>query len=81
MGFNSLPIGRAIMVPLTSRERGFPHPIQVTDDGGLDRPSWAMRESIRAVSVGRFGSLVGTASHDTLKAITQQLILWLRPRG
>jgi len=78
--FNSLPIRQAIIVPLTSRDRGFPHHIQVADDGGLNRPSWAMCEAVRAVSVERFGRLISTASHDTLNAIAQQLILWLSPR-
>lgn len=78
--FTSLPIRRAIIVPLTSRERGFPHHIQVADDRGLNRPSWAMCEAVRAVSVERFGRLIGTPGHDTLHAIAQQLILWLSPR-
>jgi mRNA interferase MazF len=32
--FNALPIGHAIVVPLTSRDRGLPHHVSVTDDGG-----------------------------------------------
>ncbi|MHB1893150.1 MAG: type II toxin-antitoxin system PemK/MazF family toxin [Candidatus Dormibacteria bacterium] len=79
--FNSLPIRQAIVVPLTSRERGFPHHIQVADDGGLNRPSWAMCEAVRAVSTERFGGLISTASPDTLNAIAQQIILWLSLRG
>ena len=77
--YNSLPIRQAIIVPLTSRERGFPHHIQVADDGGLNRPSSAMSEGVRAVSVERFGRLISTASRDTMNSIAQQLILWLSP--
>lgn len=75
--FNALPIRQAIVVPLTTRERGFPHHIPVADDGGLTRPSWAMCEAVRSVSTTRFGTLIGTASAETLAAITEQLLLWL----
>lgn len=75
--FNSLPIRQAIVVPLTTRERGFPHHIRVGDDGGLPRVSWAMCEAARALSTRRFGRLIGTATEQTVDAITDQLALWL----
>ena len=77
--FNALPIRQAIVVPLTSRERMFPHHVAGTDDGGLERPSWAMCEAVRAVSLQRFGRFVGTATGETLTAVTAQLMLWLAP--
>jgi mRNA interferase MazF len=76
--YNALPIRQALVVPLTSRERGFPHHIAVTDDGGLNRPSCAMCEAIRAVSLERFGQLISIADPATLTKITDQLALWLR---
>jgi mRNA interferase MazF len=75
--FNSLPIRQAIVVPLTSRERGLPHHIPVVDDGGLDRLSWAMCEAVRAVTTQRFGPLISTATEETLTRITDQLSLWI----
>jgi mRNA interferase MazF len=79
--FNALPIRLAIVVPLTSRHRGLPHHISVADDGGLERPSWAMCEAVRAVSIQRFGRIIGTATDETLRAITDQLLLWLAPEA
>ncbi|WP_028934564.1 type II toxin-antitoxin system PemK/MazF family toxin [Pseudonocardia spinosispora] len=79
--FNALPIRQAIVVPLTTRERGFPHHIAVTDDGGLNRPSWAMCEALRTVSSQRFGRRISTASRESLDEITQQLSFWLSERG
>jgi mRNA interferase MazF len=79
--FNALPIRLAIVVPLTSRHRGLPHHIPVADDGGLERPSWAMCEAVRAVSVQRFGRMIGTATDETLSAVTDQLLLWLAPEA
>ena len=36
-----------------------------------------MCEAIRAVSVTRFGQLIGTAGAQTLDAIRTQILLWL----
>ncbi|MGH4021499.1 MAG: type II toxin-antitoxin system PemK/MazF family toxin [Pseudonocardiaceae bacterium] len=74
--FNALPIRQAIVVPLTTRERGFPHHIAVADDC-LNRQSWAMCEAVRTVSTQRFGQLVSTATEETVSTITEQLTLWL----
>jgi mRNA interferase MazF len=78
--FNAMPIRQAIVVPLTTRDRGIPHHLPVADDGGLSRPSWAMCEGVRAVSLQRFGPHIGTAAHSTVAAITVQLARWLGRR-
>ena len=75
--FNALPSRQAIVMPLTTRERGFPHHIAIADDGGLNRQSWAMCEAVRAVSTQRFGRLISTATEETITTITEQLTLWL----
>ncbi len=75
--FNALPIAQANVVPLSRRERGFPHHVRVTDDGGLHRASWAMCEAVRALSTGLFGHQISTATDDTLRKIVEQLTLWL----
>lgn len=75
--FQAMPIQQAIVVPLTTRERGLPHHIRVVDDGGLNRPSWAMCEAVRAVSTRRFGRLISTADTATRQAVRDQLGLWL----
>ena len=77
--FNALPIRQAIVVPLTSRERELPHHIAIADDGGLNRPSWAMCEAVRAVSLQRFGRMISIAADETLARITAQVTLWLTP--
>lgn len=75
--FNLLPIRQAFVVPLTTRDRGFPHHIALQDDGGLNRPSWAMCEAARAVSTQRFGRYVGTASAACVDRVAWQLTSWL----
>lgn len=79
--FNALPIRQAVVVPLTTRERGFPHHIAVGDDGGLDPRSWAMCEAVRALSLQRFGTIISTAEGETLTGITAQLTSWLTPEA
>ena len=77
--FNKLPIGHCIVVPLTNRDRHLPHHISVVDDGGLPRPSWAMCEAVRSVSVRRFGALIGTADSSTTEAVVRQVSRWIEP--
>lgn len=78
--FNAMPIRQALVVPLTTRDRGLPHHVPVADDGGLDRPSWAACEGVRTVSLQRFGPPIGNAARSTVAAITVQLTRWLGRR-
>jgi mRNA interferase MazF len=49
------PIGMAIVVPLTTRDRGLDHHVRIDSvEAGLSRSSWARTEDITAVSVQRF---------------------------
>lgn len=75
--FNALAIRQAIVVPLTTRERGLPHHVRVVDDGGLNRASWAMCEAVRAVSTQPFEREISTATDDTVDKVIGQLTLWL----
>ena len=77
--FNKLAIGHCIVVPLTSRDRRLPHHTAVRDDGGLTRPSWAMCEAVRSVSLQRFGVLIGTADSATIEAVGRQVRRWIEP--
>ena len=79
--FNALPIHQAIVVPLTTRERGFPHHILVTDQGDLNKSSWAMCEGVRTVSTSRFWPAHRHSHPQTLTQVTDQLTRWLRHQG
>lgn len=49
------PIQMAIVVPLTTRDRGLPHHVRITSrESGLRRPSWVRTDDLRAVSTTRF---------------------------
>ncbi|MGH3771120.1 MAG: type II toxin-antitoxin system PemK/MazF family toxin [Pseudonocardiaceae bacterium] len=47
----------------------------------MSRPSWAMCEAVRVVSLERFGQFIGSATSVTVAAITNQLMLWLGHRN
>jgi mRNA interferase MazF len=49
------PIPMALVVPLTTRDRGLPHHIAIgSTESVLKQPSWARTEDIRAISTTRF---------------------------
>lgn len=49
------PINMALVVPLTTRDRGLSHHVRVdSPESGLNQPSWARTEDITTVSTRRF---------------------------
>lgn len=71
--FNSWPVGLVIVLPITTRDRGFAHHIAVAE-GGLDRPSFAMPEYVRSVAQRRLQRRLGAAGQSTLTNVDD----WLR---
>jgi mRNA interferase MazF len=71
--FNGWPVGLVIVVPITTRDRGFAHHIAVTG-GGLDRPSFAMPEYVRSVAQRRLQRHLGATEQSTLTGVDD----WLR---
>jgi len=71
--FNAWPVSLVIVVPITTRDRGFAHHIRVAG-GGLDRPSFAMPEYLRSIAQRRLRRRLGAAEHSTLTVVDD----WLR---
>jgi mRNA interferase MazF len=71
--------GLFLAVPLTSRDRGLDHHIEVPadDETGLKRVSYAMTEQVRAMSDHRAGRRLGQVSDETLRAISRYLHLFI----
>jgi mRNA interferase MazF len=71
------PIDMAIVVPLTTRDRGLDHHVRIdSSESGLRQPSWARTEDITTVSTQRFAhpAPIGTASPAEIAALSD----WLR---
>lgn len=67
----------ALVVPLTTRDRGLEHHVRIdSPESRLNRPSWARTEDIRAVSTQRFTrpQPIGTASAAEIAELSE----WLR---
>jgi mRNA interferase MazF len=72
-----MPIDMAIVVPLTTRDRGLDHHVRISSaSSGLPHPSWARTEDITALSTARFAqpSPLGTASQEEIRELSD----WLR---
>jgi mRNA interferase MazF len=71
--------GLFLAVPLTSRDRGLDHHIEVPADDttGLKQVSYAMTEQVRAMSDQRAGRQLGKVSKETLTAISRYLHLFI----
>jgi mRNA interferase MazF len=63
----------ALVLPVTTTDRGWPNHVRLTGAPGLVAPSWAMTEQIRAVARDRLGEPVGTVDTDCLRTLR----LWL----
>ena len=52
----------ALVVPVTTTDRGWPNHVQLEGDISLRQSSWAMTEQLRTLSRDRITSLAGTVS-------------------
>lgn len=71
--FNAWPVGLVIVVPITTRDRGFAHHVPVVATG-LDRSSFAMPEYVRSIVQRRLRRRLGAANAETIRQVTD----WLR---
>lgn len=77
--YASFPISMAIVVPLTTQDRGLPHHVSVAStQSGLHRPSWARTEDVRAVSeqrlIGRPLGSANTKESDEIRAYLRLML-------
>lgn len=71
--FNAWPVGLVIVVPITTRDRGFAHHVRIAGEG-LDRVSFAMPEYVRSITRRRLRRHLGEANAETVDQVTD----WLR---
>lgn len=66
--FNCWPVGLVVVVPITTRQRGFSHHVPIVGSG-LDRASFAMPEYLRSVVQGRLRRRLGAAEPASVEAV------------
>ena len=71
----AFPIDMALVVPLTTRDRGLRHHVRIASkSSGLRQASWARTEEITAVSLLRFGEApIGKAAPAEISELRQWL--------
>jgi len=68
--FNTGPAGLAVVLPVTSREKGIPfHVVMTPPEGGLRMRSFVKCEEVRSVSTERLSSRLGAVSMETMSAV------------
>lgn len=75
--YNQLRIQHVIVVPITRTRRGLPFHVAVGPDAGLRETSYAMADSVRAISTRRLGKTLGFAAPDTTRAVREHVIAFL----
>jgi mRNA interferase MazF len=73
LAFNAWPVGLAVVVPITTRDRGFSHHVAIAG-GGLAHKSFAMPEYVRSVTQRRLRQRLGTADREAVALVDE----WLR---
>jgi len=63
-----------IAVPLTTTDRGSELHVRLDPpEGGLTRVSFALPEMVRVLSTSRLGQRLGSASADTVEAVSKRV--------
>lgn len=63
----------AIVLPVTTVNRGWPNHVRLVGPTGLDHPSWAMTEQPRTLSRGRLTGVAGRVSQSCLDEVRRWL--------
>lgn len=75
--FHDLATTLAIIVPVTTTDRGWLNHVPLGRGTGLGRDSFAMTEQVRAVSRRRLVSRAGSVSPQTLAQVRRLVSYWL----
>lgn len=64
----------AIVVPVTTTDRGWPNHVRLAGDVNLPRPSFAMTEQVRVVTRDRLGGALGSVTSECLTDVRRWLV-------
>lgn len=76
--YNRLPIDHVIIVPITRTDRGIPFHVPIGPEAGLRADSFAMANSVRAISLRRLGATLGHADAEILHEVREHVLRFLR---
>lgn len=68
-GYHDAVTTLALVVPVTSVDRGWDNHVELRGPAGLGEPSFAMTEQVRVISRRRLDALIGAVDDETLASI------------
>jgi len=77
--FSDVITSMAIVVPCTTRDRGWLSHVPVNGPTGLSRPTFAVTEQPRTISTERIHGVLGRADEATVAAVTEWVRTWVEP--
>lgn len=76
--FNELADTLALVVPCTTRSRGWINQVPIEGDSGLGRATYAMTEQVRVISKERLVRRIGHVDQQTMIRVRTWITRWLR---
>lgn len=77
--FSDVTTGLVIVVPCTTRDRGWDSHILLTGETDLPVPTYAITEQPRTISVHRVHGFAGRVDEECLTEIMRWVYAWLHP--
>lgn len=68
----------ALVLPCTTRDRGWDNHVLLTGPTGLPQPTYAMTEQLRTVSTQRIHGLVGSIDDRCLRELCLWIDTWIQ---
>jgi len=76
--FNQGPAGLAVVIPITTREKGITFHVEIkVPEGGLTKRIFIKCEDIRSISKERLDQRLGRVSRNTMAAVEDRLRILL----
>ncbi len=76
--FNHGPAGLAVVIPITSKEKGIPFHVSINPpEAGLSKKSFVKCEDVRSLSTQRLSKFLGKVSSKTLKEVEDRIRILL----
>ena len=67
-----------VVVPVTTKDRGWPNHVELNAGAGMKQRSFAMTEQVRAISRQRLTKKIGVVEESVLRNVREWLVDYIR---
>ena len=67
-----------VVVPLTTKDRGWPNHVELNTGAGMEQRSFAMTEQVRTISRQRLTGKIGVVEESVLQNVREWLVDYIR---